>query len=440
MKNFVFILCSIFLSAVLTFSCNDPAVKKAKASINLFTIELNSISPGQYDPAAGNWVQTTENGSEVIFRYTLKNRIKTIPGKITANIGNIVLLSSAAFPNTVPELEADQNLSGEFHSYKLPPGSYELYFTYSKRVSFGPGGRESRDSIIAKELFYYFVPPDLVDNDLDAIDDREEKRLLDKYTPFFKFSKEGNSGEAYRPTDVLTYIRGSRLITGTDEDDDDVQVNNADLAAVPNKLFFTLHTTIPPVSTNLNSYVEKVPTSYYIDPTDEVRAGSSWDECKTKRNIGLYGHVVPYNQSTGQKDVHDLYMRTNKTYYKIEYWQFFGYSANNPNRSFADHEGDWTTIQLIYDPHPGVGEDTIVTVFHYAHGNEFRFDMSAKTGETISGTIKEITGPNARFNPDINLAKLTPNLDLVKSDDFDQAQNNIVRFKQDPVTLQFTHP
>ena len=305
MKNFDFILCSIFLSAVLTFSCNDPAEKKAKASINLFTIELNSISPGQYDPAAGNWVQTTENGSEVIFRYTLKNKIKTIPGKITANIGNIVLLSSAAFPNTVPELEADQNLSGEFHSYKLPPGSYELYFTYSKRVSFGPGGRESRDSIIAKELFYYFVPPDLVDNDLDAIDDREEKRLLDKYTPFFKFSKDGNSQEAYRPTDVLTYIRGSRLITGTDEDDDDVQVNNADLAAVPNKLFFTLHTTIPPVSTNLNSYVEKVPTSYYIDQAQNNIVRFKQDPVTLQ-----FTHPVVYIEYGAHE------------FYPTEYWKF----------------------------------------------------------------------------------------------------------------------
>lgn len=430
----------IYILAVMTLiSCKEPKEKTMKPKIFPFSIELTSIDPGQYDPSTKNWVQTKNGTSEVIFRYTLKNKIKTIPGKVTAKIGNITFLSSTSFPNNVPEIEADQNFSSEFHTYALPPGTYDLYFTYSTRVT--PNSTFSYDSVIAQELFSYYVPPDVVDNDFDGIDDREEKRLLDKFAPFYSFSKEGATEEEYLPTDVLTYIKGSKLITGTDEDHDPVQVNNSDLSATPNKLFFTLPNTIPPFSTNLNDYVLKVPTIYHIDPTDEVRKGSPWDECRSKRNIGLYGHVVPYNQSSAQKDVHDLNMPQNKTFYKIEYWQFFGYNAANANRHLADHEGDWTSVQLLYDPHPGVGEDTIVTVFHYVHGLEFRFDMSAKVNVKTNGTIRTFTGANAKFNPDINIVKLGPNRNFIKSDDFDQTQNNIVYFKQDPNSpTQFTHP
>ncbi|MFC0773407.1 hypothetical protein [Terrimonas alba] len=278
-------------------------------------------------------------------------------------------------------------------------------------------------------MFYYFVPPDLVDNDLDGIDDREEKRLLDKYAPYFYFSKDGNAEEDYRPTDVLTYIRGARLITGTNEDSDPVEVTNFALAQNPEALLFSIPTSIHPTSSSLITHAKPVPTIFHIDPTDDARKGSSWDECQSKRNVGLYGHVVPYNQSSAQKDVHDLNMPENKTYYKVEYWQFFGYNRATSDPRNADHEGDWTSVQVLYDPNPARGEDTIVTVFHYAHGKEFRFNMSAKTNETISSTIKEITGENAKFNPDVNLPR-----------NLDQAQNNIVRFKQDPQTMQFTHP
>jgi hypothetical protein len=443
-KTYFLFFC--MLAILILSSCDDSTEKMKKQKFFPFSIELNSIDPGQYDPATGNWVQTAMNGrSEVIFKYTLKNKIKTLPGKITARIDNITLLSSASSPNTVPEIAPNENLSGEFHNYLLPPGTYKLYFTYSTKGSIGfpspAGGFQYKDSVISEDLFYYFVPPDFVDNDIDNIDDREEKRLLDKYAPYFYFSKkDGGAEEDYRPTDVLNYIRGSRLITGTNEDSDPVEVTNFDMAAHPEALLFSIPTSIHPTSSSLITHAKPVPTTFHIDPTDDVRKGSSWDECKAKRNVGLYGHVVPYNQSSAQKDVHDLFMPPNKTYYKIEYWQFFGYNSANSNPDLADHEGDWTSVQLLYDPHPGVGEDPIVTVFHYAHGYEFRFDMSAKTSETTSGTIKEIKGANARFNPDIDIVKLGPNRNFVKSDDFDQTQNNIVRFKQDPETMQFTHP
>ncbi|MFC0773408.1 hypothetical protein [Terrimonas alba] len=149
----------IYILVVLTLiSCGEPTEKTMKLKFFPFSIELNSIDPGQYDPATGNWVQTTMIGrSEVIFKYTLKNKIMTLPGKITARIGNITLLSSASFPNTVPEIAPNENFSSEFHSYALPPGTYELYFTYSTKGSIGfpspGGGFQYKDSTILRICF-----------------------------------------------------------------------------------------------------------------------------------------------------------------------------------------------------------------------------------------------------------------------------------------------
>ncbi len=67
-----------------------------------------------------------------------------------------------------------------------------------------------------------------------------------------------------------------------------------------------------------------------------------------QKNIGLYGHVVRANQNYQRGKIQqedDTY-----TYYKIEYWQFFGYNRVGVPGDFGDQEGDWATVQLLYDP------------------------------------------------------------------------------------------
>jgi hypothetical protein len=96
-----------------------------------------------------------------------------------------------------------------------------------------------------------------------------------------------------------------------------------------------------------------------------------------------------------------------------------------PPWDIADHEGDWATIQLLYDP----AQERIVKVFHYAHGDEMQFDMATVTNTEIVftswGKYKEYRGPNyGKSFDDVGAT----------------AQNNTVRFYQDSQTLEYTHP
>src|SRR5262249_39829233 len=74
-------------------------------------------------------------------------------------------------------------------------------------------------------------------------------------------------------------------------------------------------------------------TNYYIDPDNDARRGADWAEVMRTRRVGLYGHVVPLRLT--RAEAYDRTRATsgadaaNELYYKIEYWQFFGYSSNN---------------------------------------------------------------------------------------------------------------
>jgi hypothetical protein len=92
-------------------------------------------------------------------------------------------------------------------------------------------------------------------------------------------------------------------------------------------------------------------------------------------------------------------------------------------------------VQLLVDPRT----NQVVSVFHYAHGMEFRFDLgSAIKSEPIDNdNTLQFEGPN--YGTDIDLVshdlKFTVNQgQLLK------AQNHILRLARDPVTGEPTHP
>ena len=105
-------------------------------------------------------------------------------------------------------------------------------------------------------------------------------------------------------------------------------------------------------SSNITQNPER--TSYHVNPENRARRGVEWPVAKASRRIGLYGHVVPIHIASAEQ-----YNRTHipssadnqlPLFYKIEYWQFFGYSSNNKPLDQGDHEGDWDTLQLIFKP------------------------------------------------------------------------------------------
>lgn len=300
----------------------------------------------------------------------------------------------------------------------------------------------------------------IIDNDQDGIDDREEQRLLEKFRPYYKFSKQGklnlpkssiNPGftEEHRPADVLWFIRRSRVIDSDNENNKSSIVPQNTLAGDPSKVLFS------PSDILTKPYVL---TNYHIDPLTDVplvsgkdpaRSGADWNEVMQKRNIGLYGHVVPIklkrksrpddgaldydrNRILSNSDVGEIF-------YKIEYWQFFGYN-NCYCPDAYNHEGDWITMQLIYNPHGGT-VDSIETVLYYEHGQlEIRFDMAKGKGpipvsfSNISNRFIEYHGANYR-KPCFCDTK------AIKTDYINQVcSNNTIIFCEDPATHRYTHP
>jgi hypothetical protein len=303
-------------------------------------------------------------------------------------------------------------------------------------------------------------PPVIVDEDKDGIEDNIEHQLLERFRPFYMFSNDGGE-ENFRPTDALWYLNQSELLTSGDEDDKPIIANDQYLigSILFNEGIFG--------SSDITKYNINIPyplpTNYHINPLHNVnnmdepgRHGNTWEIVLGVKNIGLYGHVVPVKLETPFAfNFHKVYDgNTNiesPTYYKIEYWQFFGYNSVNKPFDIGDHEGDWTSIQLIYDPQYNI----IRSVFHFAHGILFRFDITPENNvrneffTVPEGEIKEYRG-GANYDyilshPDLELANLvlggTPRLE--KDDkQIALAQNNRVRFFRDSQTgeEEFDHP
>ena len=264
------------------------------------------------------------------------------------------------------------------------------------------------------------------DSDGDGLSDGDERFLLDAYRPFLRFSRDYVDGdltdEPYSPTDALWFIQQSELLASRDEDGLP-HITHADLAANPSSLLFDASSVVS--SPGLSRYhlnpVENVPGDRRSHP---ARHGADWAEVLTRRNVGLYGHVVPYRETSARLD-------PSRLYYKVEYWQFFGYSHANAALDFGDHEGDWASVQVIYDPLA----QRAVSVLHYAHGIEFRFDIAAATGcHAAESDVLELRG---RYDPALNLVN---RLWLPREDQIARAQNNVVRMYRDPTTAAFTHP
>ncbi len=290
------------------------------------------------------------------------------------------------------------------------------------------------------------------DVDEDGIPDNVEDALLQRFSPFLLFSKEGDSVETFNPTDPLTYVRHSILYpTGQAESGNACDTNNGidSLAINPYAIF----TCSVPGGDEIDNWIKRNPVKTKgscLDPYLQgwVKHGEDWPIVLDKRNVGLYGHVaranIDYKRNVPQTN--------DGTYslYKIEYWQFFGFNTPHAPDTFGCHDGDWTTVQLLYDP----DTDRIVSVFHYAHGGEIRFHITnyhyynyygldeyynskdGNTGKYIvvcdvgSGSCLEYRGSMYDYPGALHSIDESPYY----------AQDNRVRFAMDPDTFEFSHP
>ncbi|GAB4049861.1 hypothetical protein [Spirosoma litoris] len=285
--------------------------------------------------------------------------------------------------------------------------------------------------------------PALVDQDQDGIDDNLEHQLLERFRPFYLFSNDGGD-ENFRPADALWYLNQSVLLASGDEDSKTIVPREqlaAGILAVNDKFGSS------------DILKNRALTNYHINPLGKVngvdnpgRHGNTWGVVLANKNVGLYGHVTPVKLTDPfGYDFHHSYGgdAQGQPYYKIEYWQLFGYNSANKPFDIGDHEGDWTSVQLLYDPR----NKQIVSVFHFAHGILFRFDMTpqnvAKIGtiaDVSFGIYREFQGVNYS-TASLDLAHLGSKADIVRNEDqIAKAQNNLVRLFRDPQTTEFTHP
>ena len=286
------------------------------------------------------------------------------------------------------------------------------------------------------------VSQDWVDKDKDGIDDGEEQRMLEKFRPYYKFSLQAGNADDYRPTDVLWYIQNSEILTTQDESASPIRDNNL-LAGRTSAIVFDVGS--PDGATPFGSSdidVQFKSTHYYVNPINDKpgRSGAEWSTVLSSKNIGLYGHVVPIKlESVQHYDRAKVPEESDpgETFYKIEYWQFFGYNKCHNCPTF-DHEGDWITVQLLYNPR----SSSIETVFYYIHGKlEIRFDMIGSKGPFevsypgVSEKFVEYQGSN--YGNSCYADALAISGDNVNR----SCSNNTIRYCEDPaVAGQFTHP
>ena len=333
------------------------------------------------------------------------------------------------------------------------------------------------------------------DEDHDGLGDDYENQLLNTFAPLLLFSYDHQSEEQYAPIDVLDFIRASELVSK------EADVPNLPKSTLTQNPFAILNPsnaasganaigTINPMQQALGAVInnggtDTVPRMIYVSPSSAAQHGAAWATVMARKNVGLYGHVVPLDASqvannAGQPFDDSVAQLENQTLaneliaklcdgndpcqakiFKIEYWQFFGYShdfedpipgTQGISADVIDHGGDWCSVQLLVDANTAFTkpDQSILAVYHFAHGLRFGFDMQRLPiaggvvgPSAISGglkaaftefSIKQFQGPNS------TAAVSLPYQGGKSTQDYKNAQNNVMQLAKDASTGQFSHP
>src|SRR5262249_18271295 len=118
---------------------------------------------------------------------------------------------------------------------------------------------------------------------------------------------------------------------------------------------------------------------------------------------------------------------------------FFGYNGVDKPFSIGDHEGDWTTVQILVDP----ATLEPLQVHHFAHGYRFGFDLQPgrlrSTDDLEGGAVREYRGQNWSIPVGFTWHD-TPQARSANGMAATNSQNNVLRMMRDPITGKYTHP
>ena len=372
------------------------------------------------------WPGPFVENKPIIFHWRLKNMTPIVlDGKFAVMLDG-ASVNVPALP-LVPALSPSAEQTGDFSLPGLPAGQHSLvlqFLAYRGKTARLPDGVKVQlyDQIGQAPLDVPVVVAP-VDADKDGLDDHFEHALLEHYRPYYKFSKPGLVERLQRepdfeplpPIDVADYLRHSSV--GWSHADWQLLDKLLDPSIFQNGQFDALLgldiTSDDTCTDNMKNCgsdmtINRRKTRYAIDASSLPDAHQAdMDLEQATGNIGLYGHVVPYDQSTGQGAIRKYFASdASGSFIKIEYWQLF-----RANGGPAPHGGDWTTVQLLIEingtqPCQGPTQfGQIVSVLHYHHGDESRFDFShctkqASTGETGVDDFTSSTGDHVLMYQD----------------------------------------
>jgi hypothetical protein len=417
------------------------------------SLEVVAISP--QNPTDGKpWSVHFRLINNGLIKVPLNGIVRAIAYNDREPSHSSLISSSAVAVRNVPvgqSLEGDLNFE---NTGGIVNGTVELtYYSVSGSTQLPfrtllKAGKASPVSVTAAAFVVF------IDRDNDAIDDAVEQQLLSRFRPYLFFSNDGGD-EKYAPADIALYLSRSEVLTSGDEGSDPL-ITQETLAANPETII-NLYCQFGSANFTINAQ----PTNYHVNPVQSVpgvnwvdpgRHGNDWGDVQARPNVGLYGHVVPvklsdpygfsFDATASQPSV------AMQAHYKIEYWLFFGY--NEAEKAYiGNHEGDWASVQLVYDPNPGA--DIVRTAFHFAHGLMFRFDITSQANaRTVTfaveeGEIKEYRGANYfKYRSDVDLVDLDlgtiPQRLVTNDDQLAHAQQNIMRFFRRHGETEFSHP
>jgi hypothetical protein len=465
-------------------NCGLPCQTPVTVSVSLFT-EWNVPLQGQV--AFADYVVT--NKSLRNFSGTV---VVTLAGQVMTdtNPHTIMLTSGTSASGSASIANAPAGTVALDARYLGPQQCSPVVVPHVGKVRCTPG------PVIAEGVASGLVYPD---GDHDGLADDYEALLLQTYAPLMLFSHDHDSEEQYAPIDVIDFVRGSTLVS---KESDVLSISdNATLAQNPAIVLNptgvptaqdpigTINANQQPLGPLLGNMVtDSLPRQIYLSPSSNAEKGADWATVMRSGNVGLYGHVVTLNvddiannasqafdDPVAQQEnqlLHDelaalLCERSDgactATVFKIEYWQFFGYSHDlelpwylRPLAGLAagiiDHSGDWCNVQLYVNGNTAFTQPdkAILAVYHFAHGLRFGFDMQRPgiaagvvTAAGVSSglkaaftefTIKQFQGANILLNVDL------PFQNGKKTQDYKNAQNNVVQLAQDPTSHLFVHP
>lgn len=374
---------------------------------------------------------------QLTFTWKLHN---TTPIAINGRLR--LLVDAQDRPTALPivaALPANQSLDGFLQIGPYAPGTHIFTIEFQLQTgerwdTVGPTGLLHRaptyDTIGSAEVSVTVADPNSplsfdcptdksLDLDADCLDDRLEHALLERYTPYYKFSMEAENREILPPTDIACFLMESELVRGGETLVPISTLRSGDYRGL-------LDQPCPAGAAGCSPDVLQNPmlTDYEIH---RLHDSCAWSDA-ANRKTGLYGHVVPYDQLSAQGEFQRFFddpaklfegdpaLGRQKRFVKVEYWQFFGQNG----WSFP-HQGDWTTVELLLDlgardvgltttrpcsatPPPSLDlprdsplRAEVAAVLHYAHGKvEFRFDLDGCTGAhpTDDPSITELRGPS----------------------------------------------